>query len=237
MGEAEPSGPGTFPVACMPTAWWQSREKPLATRVTSTCSPRRVAERRCSAAMMAMAAHMPVVRSMSEAATRTGTSGLPGHAHQPGEGLQQGVVAGQAGSCPGSPEGGDRAVDDGRVSFPHVPVAESEGVRGAGAEALHHHVGRLRELQEGLSALLVLEVEDDAALVAVHGVEDGALVPSVGHAARVAVAAGSLDLDHVGAEGAEDHRAVGAGDGGLERLAVGGWARISALSSTGMRVS
>src|SRR5262249_10700994 len=56
----------------------------------------------------------------------------------------------------------------------------------------------------------------DAALVAVHPGEDGAHAPVAAEGAEVVAAPGALDLDHVGSQVAQEHRAVRAGDDARE---------------------
>ncbi len=68
------------------------------------------------------------------------------------------------------------------------------------------------ELEGELRALRMLELEGDAALVPVHRGEDGAHPAVAAERTQVVAAAGALELDHVGAEVPEQHRAVGTGD-------------------------
>ena len=89
--------------------------------------------------------------------------------------------------------------------------AEAEPVERAGAEILQEHVRLLDQLAEQLLAARRFQVERQAALVGVEQEEKEAVaVLDVAHvAARHIAALRLLELDHVGAEKAEDLRAGG----------------------------
>src|SRR3989442_1356627 len=112
------------------------------------------------------------------------------------------------------PERGDRAVDQTRVQPRGAREIESQLLDDAGAQALDEDVGARDEALEDLEAALALEVEGQALLVAVQRHEQRALAAPVGRGprARVVAAAGTLDLDHVGAHIAERLRAERTGD-------------------------
>ena len=82
-------------------------------------------------------------------------------------------------------------------------------LQGVHAEVLDHHVALLDELEEELLAFRLLQVDDDAALVAVQADEIGGLAVLEGDApaAREVAEAGRLELDHLGAEIGEHGRA------------------------------
>jgi hypothetical protein len=73
IGKPDPLGCGDRPVASTLSTWLDSNAKPESTSVTPTRSPAPVALRRSSAAMMLIAAHMPVVMSISDTGTRAGS--------------------------------------------------------------------------------------------------------------------------------------------------------------------
>ncbi len=78
---------------------------------------------------------------------------------------------------------------------------------------MHEDVGLARQALDDFAAARVVEIDADAALVAIVREIDGRLtVPLRGEAARVVTRAGALDFDHVGAEVAEQFRAKGSGD-------------------------
>ena len=130
---------------------------------------------------------------------------------------------------PGIAEAAKRRVDDPGVALPDDFVAQPKPVHDAGAHVLEHRVGVFAQAEEGLAVGFVLEVERDAALVAVDAAEVTAVV-AASVDARLAlggvdevlgnrrrrprhVAGRRLDLDHVGAEVGEDRRAEGPGEG------------------------
>src|SRR4029453_2733510 len=101
-----------------------------------------------------------------------------GDAHQPAHRLDQEVVAGQLG--PGaSPEAGDGAPDQAGVVPSQLLAPEPEALGGPGLEVLDQHVGPGRQGPGRPPALLVLEVQGDAALVAVDGQVVGAVAAGV----------------------------------------------------------
>ena len=100
-----------------------------------------------------------------------------------------------------------RAVDEPFVHAAHGLVVRAQPFDRAGLEAFHEHVGAGGEVVEHLPCLCVLEVEDDAALVAAQRVEGG-LADFVG--ARPALTAhtrGRLHHDDVGTHVGERHGA------------------------------
>ena len=118
-------------------------------------------------------------------------------------------------SCPAKcargprlPVAGDRRVDDARVDRRDRVVVHAQRGDDTGPEAFDDHVGVLRQRQERVAAPRVLEVERDAALVAIHGAVEGRDGSRpVAEVARIVAGAGVLDLDHVGAEVGEIERA------------------------------
>ena len=108
-------------------------------------------------------------------------------------------------------------IDDARVARPHGVGTETEPVHGLRADRVDEDVGRVHQPPERLAGLLMLEVEADAALVAVADQEEGrhaGIAPRPGLARGVA--RGRLDLDDIGAHVAQQHGAVGAEQHGGE---------------------
>ena len=111
------------------------------------------------------------------------------------------------------PEPADRAVDDVFADCPHGLVVDSETIHDARTEVLHDQVGVTGQAQEQLAAARALEIERDASLVAVRHRERVALAGDVrGQSTSVVASRKPLDLDDVGAQIREHHRAVGASE-------------------------
>ena len=97
------------------------------------------------------------------------------------------------------------AVDDLRLHALAVFVSDAEPHRDAGRHVVVHDVGALDELERDLVPALLLEIEREAALAALAAEER---LPRHAHA----VTGDRLDLDHVGAEIADHHRAERTGE-------------------------
>ncbi len=115
-------------------------------------------------------------------------------------------------------EAADGGVDDARVAGAERLVADAQAVDHAHPGILDHRVDRLGEAKEGIAVLLGLEIEDDAALVAVDAGEVAPVVAPlrvVGSGSQVArhVPERWLHLDHVRAEIREQHGAEGPREG------------------------
>lgn len=142
--------------------------------------------------------------------------GAVGDVDEAGGGLHGLVVGGVTGPVGVAAETLGVCVDQARVARGDVVVRQAQAAEGVRAHVGDEHVRGVDQVQ-GLSALgVVLEVERDAALVAVD------VEVERGHAGRGAVLAdadgvrGRLDLDHVGAEVSEDLGGVGAHHDGRE---------------------
>ena len=141
-----------------------------------------------------------------------------GERHQPGLALGDLVVAGAAALGPVVAEAGDRQDDQPRVELVQPLDREAQAVEHAGAEVLDQHVAVPDQAGERLAAVVALEVEGDRLLVAVAGQEVRRLAVVLraderrAPAAGVVTGAGRLDLDDAGAEVAEHHRGVRAGE-------------------------
>ena len=101
----------------------------------------------------------------------------------------------------------EQKMSDGRPAATDV-VVEPARREVAGREALHHDVGGVDEREEAVAVVPDVEVEHDAALAAVR--DDR---PDV---AALRIAAGRLDLHHVGPVVAEHHRGDRSGEAGGE---------------------
>src|SRR5205085_10074089 len=111
-------------------------------------------------------------------------------------------------------EAPQRAVHEPLVARPQVLRADAELLRRTGAEALDEDVRSLGKPAEDVEAPVAPEVERERPLPGVRGEEEDARPARVLGApcAGLVASAGMLDLDHVGAERAQDLRAVGAGE-------------------------
>src|SRR5205807_2336411 len=125
--------------------------------------------------------------------------------HDAGVRLQHRVVAGAVAHGANLSERRDRAVDETLVLLVKVLPPEAALVERAGLERLDEHVGVISQGADDLGALVAVEVDRDAALVAVRAQVARALVTPRRRDPTPAVVAatGLLHLDHVGAEVAE----------------------------------
>ena len=133
-----------------------------------------------------------------------------GDRHQAALGLDDEVVAGAAGGLAPGAEPADRAVDDARVARADRVVAHAEPVGAAELEVLDHDVRASAQLERERPTLGIAEVEGAAALAAVDREVVRRLAAGERRAPRAGLVAalGPLDLDDVGAEVGEQHRAV-----------------------------
>ncbi len=123
------------------------------------------------------------------------------------------VVAGAGGIGAVRAEAGDGAVDQPRIDGAERLPVRAHARGGARAEVLDVDVGLLDQLAEHARVGRLLEVQGQAALAAVIGLE----VRAIEAAAEVAVGvadARRLHLDHVSADVGEHHGAAGTGDEG-----------------------
>ncbi len=89
-------------------------------------------------------------------------------------------------------------------------VTEPEALHGAEPEVLDHHVGGAQERARSANSRRALEIEHHAFLVAIDRAKGRAVLEATPAAERIA-AIGRLDLDHFGAEIAQQHSGVGSG--------------------------
>src|SRR6185437_2527141 len=100
--------------------------------------------------------------------------GFSRYAHQPRHALHDQVVRRPIARRSLLAESRDQTVDDARTSLFDGLVAEAETVDRAGAEVFDDDVGKLDQLPEDLLARLALEIERQAALIAVDAQVVGA---------------------------------------------------------------
>jgi hypothetical protein len=129
--------------------------------------------------------------------------------HRPGHRLEQQVLAGPPRVRAGFPVAGDRHVHQPRVDRPQRRVVDAQARRHARTVVLQEHVGAAGQLEEDLVSLGGLEVQRDAALVAVERQErgvDAVAGGAAGGGVPLPLAGDRLHLDHVGAQVAQAHR-------------------------------
>ncbi len=150
----------------------------------------------------------------------TGTSGahflVAGQRHDAGQRLDLAVVAGLVAIGTGAAEAGDGAIDQAGIDRAEGVVADAEAIHHAGAEVLHHHVGARDEAVDDVDCGRLLQIEREAAFVAVDRQprrRHASVGPFAGEgrAAHV-LALTTFDLDDVGAEQGKLVAAVGAGE-------------------------
>ena len=91
-----------------------------------------------------------------------------GELHDPGRRLDDLVHRRSARPWSGPPKTADRTVDDARIGGADRLIAKPELLHGPGAEILDDDISRPRQLEGGGLARVALQVEHDAALVAIE---------------------------------------------------------------------
>ncbi len=114
-----------------------------------------------------------------------------------GGGLQHAFPAPYSGAGIVLRETGQRAVDQPRIDRPHRLCAQAQTVHHPGTEVLDHDIGGLDQPPRGREPLVGLQIEDDAALVAVQ--------ERVGHPV-IDRSTGRVDMNHVSTLISEHHR-------------------------------
>ncbi|MEJ1967550.1 MAG: hypothetical protein WDN03_02765 [Rhizomicrobium sp.] len=130
----------------------------------------------------------------------------------PAHALDDIVVAGLVLVRSGVSESGQRAIDQGRIFLAQTVVIEAVFRQRAGLEVLHHDMRPPRQPPDQRLALWPGHVDRDGLLVAVGGQEIGRVAAAavrIGQEGRTEEAglvalAGLLDLDHLGAQVAEN---------------------------------
>ena len=136
-------------------------------------------------------------------------AGLAGHRHQAGHALGDQIEPALAPIRPRLAVAGDRAVDQAGIDALERLVVDLQRLGNAGPVVLDHHIRFPRQFIEERQPVGLLEIERDAALVAVDLREAGGLVVDVRpHLTTVVAALGLLDLDHVCTHVSQHHGAV-----------------------------
>ncbi len=133
----------------------------------------------------------------------------PGEPHRAGQRLHQVILARARGVGAGAPVARRRRVDQPRVALVQRLVSQARAVHHARTEILDHDIRLLDQLEDPLEVRGILEVDLDAALVAVEGEERvGLTVRARGKDAPLPhpFAVLLLELDDVGTEVAQDLR-------------------------------
>jgi hypothetical protein len=134
---------------------------------------------------------------------------LAGDAHQAAHALNHEVVARLLTIGPGMTETGYRAIDEARVYFAQILVAETVTREVAELVVLQQHVAARGEIAHDLLPLRIREIDRDRLLAAIGGGEIGGLGGVAAlrvleerrrERARIVAFTGSLDLDDLGAE-------------------------------------
>ena len=209
-GPRSPGVPGGSPLARnieSGTTWNASSER---RSETSARWPTPVRSRAKSAARIAWAAKNAPVMSAAGTPTLTGgPSAEPVTLMIPLTAWTTPSTPGRSRQGPVLAERRDGRVDEPRVALRQGLVADPEPIGDARAEALEADVALVGEAQHDVAAgLRLLEVDGEAALVAVHAEERrGDPVDEWGPEPSPPFAAGRLDLDDLRPEVAEQHRA------------------------------
>ena len=153
---------------------------------------------------------MPVIASASAGPRKRGRSVIDHDAQEAGQRLRDRVVARPFDVRAVRAEAADRAVHEPRIERRAAARARAELLGRARPEVLDVDVRVADQPLEQLAIAGLLEVADDAALVAVVGLEMRRIEAALVGAIRIA--AGTFDLDHVGAEIGEHHAGAGTGD-------------------------
>ena len=125
--------------------------------------------------------------------------------------LDEIVVGGMRRIGPAAAEAEHARIDHPRVDLADVIVAQSQALHGLGTDVVGHDIRRLAEPKHRLAAPGLLQVEQEAALVAVELQKDRAHALRARRAreAQGIAPRGSLDLDDVCAEVSQDLRCIG----------------------------
>jgi hypothetical protein len=118
--------------------------------------------------------------------------------HQPAQALRDLVDARALSVRAVLAETGDAGVHQARIDFAQRRVVDAQARLHIRAEVLHHHVGLGGEPAKGCRSLRRLQVERDAALVAMQVLEIGPVARAPQGFADIQVL-GQLDLDDIGA--------------------------------------
>ena len=132
--------------------------------------------------------------------------------HQPGEGLRDGIGAGQIDIRALLAKAADRDIEKPRIARPQLVVTKAEPSGDARAETFDDDIGAGRQRQRDLACRRSLQVECEAALAAVVMGRHGGVV-AVPHPQPARPVPGErLELDDLRPVHREQHRAIGRGD-------------------------
>ena len=121
------------------------------------------------------------------------------------------IVCGRIGAGAFAAEARGKRIDEARIFGAQRFVGEPEFRRRLGAHVVHDDVGILREAADDGLAFGIFQVDGDGAFVAVDAHEGRAHGGgAAGTRGAIEIALGRLDLDHVGAEIAQDLGGIGA---------------------------
>ena len=141
--------------------------------------------------------------------TRLLAAGLSGGRRQRADALNEIVVGGLAGIRSVVAVADQADIDQPRIDFAHVVIAELQPPHRRKPRIVHQHIGALAQPQQRRPRRRLLQVEHDAALVAIELQIKRAHVGVFGRAALAhQIALRRLDLDHVGAVVRQDLRGV-----------------------------
>jgi hypothetical protein len=131
------------------------------------------------------------------------TSGLAGDGHDAARALRDEIETAFGGGRPGLTVAGNRRIDQPRIRGGQRGVIEAQPLHHTRAEVLDQHVGPAGHLCERRATRGGLQIEHDAALAAVDGVERAAVASArASHRAR-RVTGRWLDFDHARAHVAQ----------------------------------
>src|SRR6185437_13022023 len=146
---------------------------------------------------------------------RRWTVRLAGECEIAGFRLHEIVIAGPRRARAGAAIGREMRADDARVRLPERGISEAQALRLVAAQIVEDAVGFFCQRMEDLARGFLLEVERQAALVAVEALKEVTVVLTQEErpdaARHVAALGGVLDLDDLGAQIGELHRAIGSG--------------------------
>ena len=198
-------GSGGTPITAACIMCWATRKTLFSNSALCTCWPLPVFCRAREGGEHADRAEHPAHDVVDAAAGAQRPADRAGHVGQAAHHLHH-LVEGGAVVVGARQEALVRDVDQARIELRERGVAEAEPLHRPGLEVLAEDVGAGHQLEHDLPAARVLGVDRDALLVAVEqGEEAGAGADELSGV----VAAERLDLDHLGAEVAEDDAAGG----------------------------
>src|ERR1700722_18837981 len=132
-----------------------------------------------------------------------------------GSRLHEIIAAGPVGARAGTPVSGEVRADDARIGVFERRVGETERAGQVAAQIVEHTVGAARQRMQDFARAVLFQIEREALFVTIEALEKMTVIGREKirpHAApHVAAVGWILDLDDVGAEIGELHRAVRTG--------------------------